>query len=203
DNTACGANALQQNAKGTLNTGVGFNALANSSTGDGNTATGWIAMLNNISGSSNVATGAETMKFNTTGSFNVAIGESALLANTTGTHNTAVGVFAGENQTTGSNNVYIGANIVGFPGEENHTSIRNINTTSVNGGSADSVTIDLLNGGLLGHASSSRRYKEDIKPMDEASEALFALKPVSYRYKKEIDKTQSLDYGLIAEDVAN
>ena len=159
-------------------------------------------MLSNTSGSSNVAMGAQSLKFNTTGSFNVAIGESALLANRTGTHNTAIGVFAGENQTTGSNNVYIGANIVGFDGEENHTYIRNINTTSVNGGSADSVTIDLINGGLLGHASSSRRYKEDIKPMDKESEVLFGLKPVSYRYKKDIDKTQSLDYGLIAEDVA-
>ena len=159
-------------------------------------------MLNNSSGSSNIATGAEALKFNTSGSFNVAIGESALLANGTGTHNTAIGVFAGENQTTGSNNVYIGANEVGFEGEENHTYIRNINTTSVNGGSADSVTIDLINGGLLGHASSSRRYKEDIKPMDKESEVLFGLKPVSYRYKKDIDKTQSLDYGLIAEDVA-
>ena len=159
-------------------------------------------MLNNSSGTSNAATGAEALKFNTSGSFNVAIGESALLGNTTGTHNTAIGVFAGENQTTGSNNVYIGANEVGFAGEENHTYIRNINTTSVNGGSADSVTVDLNNGGLLGHASSSRRYKEDIKPMDRASEVLFGLKPVSYRYKKDIDKTQSLDYGLIAEDVA-
>jgi uncharacterized coiled-coil protein SlyX len=159
-------------------------------------------MLNNSSGSGNVATGTEALKFNTAGSFNVAIGESALLANTTGINNTAIGPFAGENQTTGSNNVYIGFDIVGVAGEENHTYIRNINTTSVNGGSADSVTIDLINGGLLGHASSSKRYKEDIKPMDKESEVLFGLKPVSYRYKKDIDKTQSLDYGLVAEDVA-
>src|SRR4029077_12753350 len=99
-----------------------------------------------------------------------------------------------------SNNIYIGE-AEGFAGEENHTYIRNINTTSLNGGNVDSVTVNLLTG-LLGHASSSRRYKEDIKPMDKESEVLFALKPVSYRYKKDIDKTQSLDYGLIAEDVA-
>jgi hypothetical protein len=60
-----------------------------------------------------------------------------------------------------------------------------------------------LTTGLLGHLSSSRRYKEDIKPMDKASEALFALKPVTYCYRKEIDKSQSVDYGLIAEDVAS
>jgi t-SNARE complex subunit (syntaxin) len=59
-----------------------------------------------------------------------------------------------------------------------------------------------LTTGLLGHASSSRRYKEEIKPMDDASEALFALKPVTFRYKKDIDKSQSLQYGLVAEDVA-
>jgi len=172
----------------------------NSSVGDANTATGAVALLNNNSGNGNVAIGAEALKFNITGSSNVAIGESALLSNTTGNHNTAIGTFAGELQTTGSNNVYIGE-FEGFAGEENHTYIRNINTTSVNGSNADSGTVNLLNG-LLGHASSSRRYKEDIKPMEKTSEVLFGLKPVSYRFKKEIDKTQSLDYGLIAEDVA-
>jgi hypothetical protein len=202
DNTACGANALQQNAGHSSNTAVGFDALFNSSTGDGNTAVGWSALLNNTSGSGNIAVGAEATKFNTTGSFNVAVGESALLSNTTGDNNTAIGPFAGDNHTTGGGNVYIGFEFGGLPIEENHTYIRNINTTSVNGGGADTVTIDLLNGGLLGHASSSARYKKDIKPMDKASEVLYALKPVSFHYKQEVDKNQSLDYGLIAEDVA-
>jgi hypothetical protein len=55
---------------------------------------------------------------------------------------------------------------------------------------------------LLGHATSSRRYKEDIKSMDKASEALYRLKPVTYRYKKEFDATQRPAFGLIAEEVA-
>jgi hypothetical protein len=38
--------------------------------------------------------------------------------------------------------------------------------------------------------------------MDKASEVLYRLKPVSYRFKKEIDASQNLDYGLVAEDVA-
>jgi len=59
-----------------------------------------------------------------------------------------------------------------------------------------------LTTGLLGHLTSSRRYKEDIKPMDSASQGLFALKPVTFRYKKEIDQSQSLEYGLVAEQVA-
>ncbi len=91
--------------------------------------------------------------------------------------------------------------MVGVAGENDHTYIRNINATSVSGGGTDTVTINLTTG-LLGHATSSRRYKEEIKPMDNASQALFALKPVTFRYKKQIDQSQSLDYGLIAEEVA-
>src|SRR5438046_10672098 len=86
-------------------------------------------------------------------------------------------------------------------GENDHTNIRNINTASVSGGGTDTVTINLTTG-LLGHLTSSRRYKEDINPMDKASEALYRLKPVTYRYKKEIDRTQSRAFGLIAEEVA-
>jgi hypothetical protein len=85
--------------------------------------------------------------------------------------------------------------------EANHTYIRNIKDTSVSGGGTDYVTVDLTTG-LLGHFTSSRRYKEDIQPMDKASETLFGLKPVSYRYKKDADRSQRLDYGLIVEDVA-
>ena len=65
----------------------------------------------------------------------------------------------------------------------------------------DGVTVRLSDG-RLGHGVSSQRYKQDIKPMDKASEALYALKPVTFHYKKEIDPTQTLDFGLIAEEVA-
>jgi hypothetical protein len=98
--------------------------------------------------------------------------------------------------------VYIGASMQGVAAEANHTYIRNINTTSVSGGGTDTVTVNLSTG-LLGHLSSSRRYKEAIKPMDAASEALYQLKPVSYRYKKEIDSSQAPAFGLIAEEVAD
>jgi len=96
--------------------------------------------------------------------------------------------------------VLIGLNVIG-DNTSNHTFIRNINTTSVSGGGTDTVTVNVSTG-LLGHLTSSRRYKEDIKPMDNASETIFALKPVTYRYKKDIDKSQAIDYGLVAEDVA-
>lgn len=125
----------------------------------------------------------------------------AALTSSTGNDNTAVGISAGANLTSGGGNVYIGsgAAVPGVPNENGHTYIANINTTAVNG---ESVTVDSTTG-LLGHLASSRRYKEDIKPMDDTSQALYRLKPVTYRYKKEIDATQSPAFGLIAEEVAD
>ena len=124
------------------------------------------------------------------------------MINISGGANTALGYGAGANVTTGSFNVYIGTNVTGVADEVGHTYISNINSTiqpPVNG--SDYVTARLSDG-LLGHTSSSLRYKEDIKPMDSASEVLYRLKPVTYRYKKNIDPSQNLDYGLVAEDVA-
>jgi hypothetical protein len=58
------------------------------------------------------------------------------------------------------------------------------------------------NEGKLGVFLSARRYKENIHPMDKASEALYALKPVTFRYKPEFDKSGTPHFGLIAEEVA-
>ena len=200
-NTAIGAGALLSNTTGANNTANGESALFYNTTGGNSTAVGAGALLNNTTGGNNTATGFEALRDNTTGNTNVAMGLQALEHNTTGAENTALGVEAGREQTTGSGNVYIGRSMVGVAGETNKTYIRNINTTNVNGGVADSVTVD-LGTGLLGHLTSSRRYKEDIQPMDKASEALYRLKPVTYHYKKEIDRTQSPAFGLIAEEVA-
>ena len=49
--------------------------------------------------------------------------------------------------------------------------------------------------------TSSARYKDEIKPMAKASEALFSLTPVTFRYKKEIDAAGIQQLGLVAEDV--
>src|SRR5205823_5223281 len=60
----------------------------------------------------------------------------------------------------------------------------------------------MINGnGRLGTAPCSARYKDEIKPMDAASEVILALKPVTFRYKKEIDADRARQFGLIAEDV--
>jgi hypothetical protein len=198
-NTAIGFHALFSNEIGTQNTAVGSDTLNQNTSGFNNNAFGGGALASNTLGNFNNAFGILALSSNTTGGGNVAFGNSALLAST-GDDNTAVGSDAGVNLTAGHHNVYVGANVGGAAAESNHTYILNINTTSVSGGGTDTVTVNLATG-LLGHLSSSRRYKEEIKPIDNASEALYRLKPVSYRYKKEIDSTQSPAFGLIAEEV--
>jgi len=169
--------------------------------GDYNNAVGGDALYGDQSGSFNNGFGDSALASNIIGTNNTAVGDQALF-NSTGNDNTALGATAGMNLNGGSGNVYIGASVMAASGQENnHTYIRNINTTTVSGGGTDSVTVDLTTG-LLGHLTSSRRYKEEIKPMDKASETLYRLKPVTYRFKKEINATQSLDYGLVAEEVA-
>jgi hypothetical protein len=200
-NTGLGDHALFNNVSGDRNTAVGQATLSANIDGNHNTATGQFAMLSNDHGDENTANGYQALAHNTGGAFNVAVGDNALFSNTTGQSNTAVGSSAGFNQTDGIGNVYIGDGVAGVAGESGHTYIRNINGTNVSGGNADFVTVDLMTG-LLGHATSSRRYKENIQPMDKASEALHRLKPVTYHYKKEIDPSESPAFGLIAEEVA-
>jgi predicted RNase H-like nuclease (RuvC/YqgF family) len=55
--------------------------------------------------------------------------------------------------------------------------------------------------GKLGTVVSSARFKEAIKPMDKTSEAILALKPVTFRYKEELDPDKIPQFGLIAEEV--
>ena len=202
-NTATGTGALGAAhggafGGGSSNTANGAFALWSSTTGFFNTAVGDAALFANTTGSVNTAVGASALDSNIAGVQNTAVGFNALGKNTSGDANVAIGVAAGLEATTGDGNVYIGAGMNGVAGEANHTYIRNIDTDTVLGAQ---VSVDLATG-RIGHAASSRRYKEDIKPMDKASEVLFALKSVSYRYKKEIDRTHALSFGLIAEEVA-
>lgn len=200
-NTATGAGALLSNTTGIENTAIGESALFSSVDGDRNTAVGADALVNNTGGAFNVAAGFNALGDNITGASNVALGPQALAGNIVGSNNTAVGALAGIS-STGDGNVYIGAGVIGVAGESNHTYLRNIKDTSVSGVNTDTVTVDLTTG-LLGHLSSSARYKENIKPMDDSSEALYRLKPVTFRYKKEVDRIQSPTFGLIAEQVAD
>lgn len=187
---------------GFANNAFGYQALMNNTDGAQNTAIGAQVLLNNTTGSNNTANGVGALNSNTAGERNTAIGVGALSLLDGGDNNVALSVNAGSQTPVGDGNVYIGANVapIQISGETDHTYIRNINTTSVSGGSTDSVTVDLTTG-LLGHLSSSRRYKEEIEAMGDASEMLYRLQPVTYRYKKDIDRNQVLDCGLIAEDV--
>ncbi len=216
-NTANGVSALLSNAHGAANSAFGAFALYFNSDGDNNCAFGYGALQSNDAGFDNTAVGVGALDANVDGSFNTAAGAGALAKNTggvqnnavgglalgscNGSENTAVGHSAGGNLTTGDGNVYVGAGVQGVADEANHTYVRNINTTPVSGGGTDTVTVNLSTG-LLGHLSSSQRYKENVKPMENTSETLYQLKPVTYRYKKEIDSTQSPAFGLIAEEVA-
>ena len=81
--------------------------------------------------------------------------------------------------------------------ENNTTYIQNVFASVA---TARQVYVNSTN--KIGTLVSSRRYKEDIKPMDKTSEVLYRLNPVTFRYKKEIDPASALSFGLIAEEVA-
>ena len=224
-NTANGVAALFGNTTGGENTATGISALAGNTTGNENTATGVAALIDNTDGSFNTATGLSALHDNTLGSSNTADGDHALFGNIGGNGNTAIGsgalssigtgnsnVAVGENagdnlSGSDSNNIDIGANVDGVSGESNtirigntditDTFIKGISGTTVASGAAVLVAAN----GHLGTATSSKRFKEEIKPMDKASEALFSLKPVTFRYKKEIDPVGTQQFGLVAEDV--
>ena len=158
-----------------------------------------------MSGSFNTATGFRALNDNSTGFFNTAFGYQALQNNTIASFNIAIGVDAGANLTTGGSNIDIG-NFgvageerkirIGTQGTHNGTFIAGISGVAVMGSRV------VVNGsGKLGVAASSARFKERIKPMDNASEAIFTLKPVTFRYKKDIDAEDTPQFGLVAEDV--
>ena len=224
-NTANGAGALFYNTGGLYNTAGGFEALHGNSTGSDNTATGYHALYSNTTSFYNTAFGAQALYSNTTGGSNTAVGLNALFDNTEGNRNVAVGVSALMNNTsgsgnialgdsagsllgTGSNNIYIGspggsANEskrirIGTVGTHSNTFIAGIFGVTV--GSGVGVIID--SNGRLGTITSSARFKEEIESIDKTSEAIFALRPVTFHYKKELDHDATPHFGLVAEDVA-
>jgi hypothetical protein len=207
DNTAVGFEALLSNTIGFQNAANGFQALLNNTSGFHNTANGFQALVANTTGNHNTATGDRALEGNTTGNDNTTDGAHSLGANTTGSGNIALGFGAGANLTTGNDNIDIGnagiageANTIriGTEGTQSATFIAGIRGATVAGGVG--VMVDM--NGHLGTVTSSERFKDQIKHMDKASEAILALKPVTFHYKKEIDPEGILQFGLVAEDVA-
>ena len=221
-NTGVGWEALFSNLDASFNTGVGAGALIFNSNGDSNTAVGAAALLLNTLGSQNVAVGTDALVFNDSGADNAAVGWFALFENTTGGVNTALGAEALSNNTTGFNNIALGFaagdllttgddNIdignegvadeagtvrIGTDGTQTRTFIAGINGVVVSGAG---VVVNAS--GQLGVAASSARFKDEIKPMDKASEAILALKPVTFRYKHDLDPAGIPQFGLVAEQV--
>ncbi len=207
-NTATGVYSLFANASGFFNSATGAYALANNTTGSDNTANGYGALYRNTA-DNNTATGFGALFRNTTGSDNTAVGDEALSNNTDGNSNTALGFNAGMDPGIGSNNIYIGD--AGFAGDNNVIAIGGVSATGtaytdcfiggIFGNPSPGSAVYIAADGHLSTTASSRRFKDEIKPMDKASEAIFALKPVTFRYKKEIDPTGMSQFGLVAEDV--
>ena len=195
-NTALGGLALFSDTTGQANTAVGLNALRFNTTGFHNTANGFDALLFNMIGQHNTATGDIALMSNTRGNFNTADGAHSLAGNTTGSFNTVLGFGAGDNVTTASNVICIGSGVVGA-NVSNSCFIGSVFGQTSPGG----VAVFIDSSGKLGTGTSSQRFKEEIKPMERTSEALFALKPVTFRYKKEIDASGTSQFGLVAEEV--
>jgi hypothetical protein len=202
-NTAVGYQALQSYTTGPVGgqvglcTAVGFQALANS-TGDGfaNSGFGYKALTNNTDGFGNTGIGVQALLSNTTGDGNVAIGNNALSNIASGDSNTAIGFNAGSAVTTANNVICIGNSVIG-DNVNNRCYIGSIfGVTSPSG-----IGVFINSSGQLGTTTSSRRFKEGIKPVDKASEALFSLMPVTFHYKEELDPAAVEQFGLIAEDV--
>jgi uncharacterized coiled-coil protein SlyX len=196
ENTATGVNALYSNTFGIGNTANGVAALYDNTDGGGNAATGVQALYRNTTGGGNTASGARALFRNTTGNNNTANGLVALFNNVSGSNNAALGVAAGNNVTTANNVIAIGSNVSG-ENVSNTCYIGNIFGVTSAGGAA--VYVNSL--GKLGTVVSSRRFKKEIKPMDKASEAILALKPVTFHYKKDIEPQGVPQFGLVAEDV--
>jgi hypothetical protein len=196
ENTATGVNALYSNTFGIGNTATGVAALYDNTDGGANTATGVQALYRNTAGVGNTGTGARALFRNTTGNYNTANGLVALFNNVNGSNNAALGNGAGNNVTTANNVIAIGANV---PGENVSNTCYIGNIFGVTSAGATAVDVNSL--GKLGTVVSSRQFKDEIKPMDKASEAILALKPVTFRYKQEIDPGRNPQFGLVVEDV--
>jgi hypothetical protein len=195
-NTATGAGALLNNTTGVNNTALGEAALFVNTTGRNNTGIGQSALSENTRGIENTALGRSACGNNITGNDNTAVGDDALLGNTTGNNNVALGAGAGLAVSTANNVICIGTLVQG-ENVSNGCYIGSVFGQT----SAEGTAVFINSNGKLGTMTSSQRFKEDVQSMADVSETLFSLKPVTFRYKKEIDPKGTRQLGLVAEDV--
>jgi hypothetical protein len=222
-NTAVGYEALYNtnrnnpNLLGGENVAVGAKALFSNTTGTGNIAIGVFALHDSTTGSNNIAIGNRALQhlplYSSVPSGNTVIGDSfasspdtvSIGREPTYDHCNPVDFGTQYAYVYGHDNVSIGVNYGGCP---------EVKTLRVHLVAQDAVYVDAVNDhptagspvvidsfGQLGVATSSKRFKTNIKSMDTASEAILALKPVTFRYKKEIDRNSTPQFGLVAEEV--
>jgi hypothetical protein len=200
-----------------FNTAIGLGALLDSGLSGGglNTAVGYGALQANTGGVGNTASGYLAMNLNTTGNYNTANGFFALGLDSTGSNNIAIGYQAGYSILGGSNNIDVGNQggladsgviRIGTQGTQTATSIAGIYGAAPTTNANLLVCIDAT--GTLGttgcsNTPSSQRFKDQIADMGDTSSKLLQLRPVTFLYKPEYDDgSHSLQYGLIAEEVA-
>ena len=194
-----------------INVAVGVGGLGHLTSGSSNTAFGGFALAAVTSGTQNVAVGTGCASNLTSGSNNVAVGYIALNGSGfTGSSNISVGMDSSSEYTgTESNNIVIGTGITGTTGESNKIRIGIGTTTAITGtfiggisgvASTSGVAVLINSSGQLGTTTSSKRYKDNIKLMDDSfSERILRLEPATFIYK--VDETKALSWGLIAEEV--
>jgi hypothetical protein len=209
DNTANGAWSLSLTTTGYDNTGNGAWSLYANTFGSDNTASGYQSLYNNTSGDYNTANGYASLFSTTTGAVNVGIGSFALYSNNSGTSNIGIGNWAGYYNPAGaSNNIDIGS--YGWTSDDGVIRIGSLGAQTafyaagINGAAISGpVPVYINSNGQLGTINSSIRFKEDVRDMAAASDGLMRLRPVTYRYKEPYaDGSKPIDYGLIAEEVA-
>jgi hypothetical protein len=193
------------------NTAIGLSALQSDTSGFYNTAVGYESLFNNVGGVGNTATGSQALEFNQ-GNDNTAVGFGALQVNNGGSGNVAIGYLAAANvSASSSNNIHIGSQgissdnavtRIGTFGTQTAFYAAGANANLGGDGNAVGAVVDTTTG-QVGVVSSSRRYKQDIEDMGDASRGLMDLRPVTYRYKQPFaDGSNPIQYGLIAEEVA-
>jgi hypothetical protein len=186
------------------NTGVGALALRGLTGGTGaNTAVGAGAARSVTAACCNTVVGAEAMDLGASPSTNVVVGWRAG-RDMTGSRNIVIGAEAGSSLMAGNNNIFIGTagveesstTRIGTIGMHTRAFIAGVNGVAVTG-----LPVHVATNGQLGILPSSARFKRDIRDLGSASTALHRLRPVSYRYRADIDPDGTPQYGLIAEEV--
>jgi len=228
NDVAVGNQALFSNTIGFFDVALGDQALFSNVDGTKNCALGMAALTSLTSGDSNTAVGNATLANSGTVNFNTALGRRALFR-TQGDFNLGLGFFSGSNlRDGGTNNIYVGnvgpvpigtesntirigtqipaTGTIGNPPVESHTFPQHTDTyvAGIFGSStiAPGMPVYVDANGKLGTLPSSERFKQNVKQMSNASEEIFSLKPVTFRYKPEVTKDATPQFGLVAEDVA-